>query len=313
MERRPNTQRVPQRVRGPLCERLQKIHLDTSVINTHSLFMTSRIVRKREIVPSIFEMEVHHEALAAKAEPGHFVMVMESEEGERIPLTIADFDRDRGTITMVIMAIGVSTKRLCQREVGNTLYSLIGPLGHPSEIESFGRCVMVAGGVGAAPIYPIARRLSELGNEVLTIQGARHRGLLFWEDKLAAISAQHIITTDDGSAGRRGLVTAPLREILEAGSVGVVYAIGPAIMMKFCAETCRPFGVKTIASLNSVMIDGTGMCGGCRVRVGGETKFTCVDGPEFDALGVDWDILLARQKTYCEQEQCSLQRYAETA
>ncbi|MGL4941635.1 MAG: sulfide/dihydroorotate dehydrogenase-like FAD/NAD-binding protein [Thermoguttaceae bacterium] len=269
-----------------------------------------KIISKRELVPSIFEMEVHHPPLAAKAEPGHFVMVMESEEGERIPLTIADFDRDRGTITMVIMAIGTSTKQLCQRNVSDELYSLIGPLGHASEIESFGRCVMVAGGVGAAPIYPIARRLAEVGNEVITIQGARHRGLLFWEDKLAAVSSQHIVTTDDGSAGRRGLVTEPLREILEAGNVGVVYAIGPAIMMKFCAETCRPFGVKTIASLNSVMIDGTGMCGGCRVRVGGETKFTCVDGPEFDALGVDWDILLARQKTYCEQEKCSLQRYA---
>ncbi|MDR1291714.1 MAG: sulfide/dihydroorotate dehydrogenase-like FAD/NAD-binding protein, partial [Planctomycetaceae bacterium] len=186
------------------------------------------------------------------------------------------------------------------------------PLGHASELENFGTVVMVAGGVGTAPVYPIARALREKGNRVISIQGARTKELLFWTEKLSSVSEEHIITTDDGSAGRKALVTEPLREILEAktNEIGCVYMIGPAIMMKFCAKTIAPFGVKGIASLNSVMIDGTGMCGGCRVTIGNDTKFTCVDGPEFDALLIDWDILLARQKMYCEEEQCSLNHYS---
>ena len=188
---------------------------------------------------------------------------------------------------------------------------MIGPLGNASEIDHFGTVVMVAGGVGAAPIYPIARSLSEAGNRVITIQGSRNKELLFWVDKLSSVSDEHIVTTDDRSFGRKALVTEPLKELLEKGGVGCVYTIGPAIMMKFCAETCRPFGVRTIASLNSIMIDGTGMCGGCRVRVGGETKFTCVDGPEFDALAIDWSIAMARQKSFCEAEKCSLERYVQ--
>ncbi|MDR1382612.1 MAG: sulfide/dihydroorotate dehydrogenase-like FAD/NAD-binding protein [Planctomycetaceae bacterium] len=268
------------------------------------------ILKKTELVPNIFEMVVHHPRLAEKADPGHFVIVMVSESGERIPLTVADFDRDAGTITLVIMAIGVSTKKLCSLNTGDSLFALIGPLGHASKIENFGTAVMVAGGVGTAPIFPIARKLREYSNHVISIQGARNKDLLFWTDKLAAVSDEHIITTDDGSAGRKGIVTEPLKELLETQreKIGCVYTIGPAIMMKFCAETCRRYNVRAIASLNSVMIDGTGMCGGCRVKINNETKFTCVDGPEFDALAVDWDGVLARHKMYCNEEKCALER-----
>ncbi|MCL2742848.1 MAG: sulfide/dihydroorotate dehydrogenase-like FAD/NAD-binding protein [Planctomycetaceae bacterium] len=269
------------------------------------------ILKNEEIAPNIFEMVVEHPRLAAKAQPGHFVIAMAEETGERIPLTIADSDSSAGTIGMVIMALGTSTRKLVDRKVGDNLHALLGPLGKPSEIEDFGTVIMVAGGVGTAPIYPIAKALFNCGNKVISIQGARTKDLLFWTDKLAAVSSQHIITTDDGSAERKGQVTAPLKEILEEkkDEVGCIYTIGPAVMMKFCAETIRPFKVKTFASLNSVMIDGTGMCGGCRVRVGNETKFTCVDGPEFNALEIDWDILLSRQKIYHEEEKCSLDRY----
>jgi len=267
----------------------------------------SRILKKTELVSNIFEMVVEHPLLAEKAQPGHFVIVMTDESGERIPLTIADFDRKAGTITLVVMAIGVSTRKLTALNEGDLLYALIGPLGHASELADFGTVIMVAGGVGTAPVYPIARALHEKGNRVISIQGARSKELLFWTDRLASVSDEHILTTDDGSVGRQGVVTGPLQEILEKDpSVGCVYTIGPAIMMKFCMETCRPFSVKVIASLNSVMIDGTGMCGGCRVRVGNETKFTCVDGPEFDAKLVDWNLVLTRHKTYHEQEKCAL-------
>ncbi len=273
------------------------------------------ILKTEEIAPNIHEIIVEHPLLAQKAQPGHFVIVMPDEQGERIPLTIADFDRQAGTITMVVMAVGTTTRKLVSLPVGETLHAMIGPLGHACTLNSgkVGTVVMVAGGVGTAPVYPIARALHELGNHVITIQGARSKELLFWEDKLAAVSSEHILTTDDGTAGRQARVTEPLKEILERKDLTIdrVFMIGPAIMMKFCAETVRPFGVPSIASLNSVMIDGTGMCGGCRVKVGGETKFTCVDGPEFDAAAVDWDLLLSRHKMYHAQEKCSLDRYVQ--
>ncbi|MGL4594418.1 MAG: sulfide/dihydroorotate dehydrogenase-like FAD/NAD-binding protein [Thermoguttaceae bacterium] len=291
------------------------------------------ILKNSEIAPNIFEMVVLHPKLAQKAMPGHFVMVMPDEKGERIPLTIADFDRKAGTITMVIMAIGTSTKKLVRLQNGSHLFALIGPLGHPSELEDksgndshgesdfdaqnnskhSGTVIMVAGGVGTAPVYPIARAFYERGNQVISIQGARNKELLFWVDKLGAVSHKHIVMTDDGSAGRKGLVTEPLEEILRASAsqINCVYMIGPAIMMKFCSKTIAPFNVKGVASLNSVMIDGTGMCGGCRVRIGEETKFTCVDGPEFESGLIDWDVLLSRQKMYCDEEQCSLNRYCQ--
>ncbi|MDR3182226.1 MAG: sulfide/dihydroorotate dehydrogenase-like FAD/NAD-binding protein [Planctomycetaceae bacterium] len=269
------------------------------------------VVSNTELAPNIFEIVVKNPPLAKKAEAGHFVIVMTQPDAERIPLTIADFDADAGTITMIAAACGTSTKKLAALKAGQPLYAMIGPLGHPSEMLHYGTVILVAGGVGTAPVYPIARALHRFGNHVITIQGSRSEELLFWREKTAAVSHEHIITTDDGSAGIKALVTEPLRDILEKrkSEIGCVYMIGPAVMMKFCAKTVVPFGVKALASLNSIMIDGTGMCGCCRVRVGGETKFTCVDGPEFDASLVDWDILLARQKMYCEEEQCSLKKY----
>ena len=269
------------------------------------------VLKNEEIAPNIFEMVVEHRRLAQKVKPGHFVIVMSEEDGERIPLTAADFDAEAGTLTLVIMAVGTSTKKLVRKKSGDTLFALMGPLGHPSEIEDYGTVIMVAGGVGTAPIYPIAKALSNYGNNVITIQGARNKDLLFWQKKVSSISDEYIITTDDGSEGRKALVTEPLREILEnrEKEIGCVYMIGPAMMMKFCAQTVTPFNVKGIVSLNSMMVDGTGMCGVCRVQIGDETKFTCVDGPEFDAKAVKWDILLARQKMYCNEEQCSYRQY----
>lgn len=272
-----------------------------------------KIIQKTLLAPKIYELVVKHPQIAVKAKPGHFVIVMVDEDGERIPLTIADSDARAGTLTLVVMEVGTSTRKLVTRGEGDELLAVIGPLGHPSELADFGTVVMTAGGVGTAPIYPITKALKEIGNTVISIQGARTSELLFWEDKLAAVSDEHIVVTDDGSKGRKGVVTLPLKEILQArgAEIGCVYTIGPAIMMKFCAETCRPFGVKTVASLNTVMVDGTGMCGGCRVSVGGETKFTCVDGPEFDALAVDWDSVLSRQRIYTAEEKCSLDMYVE--
>jgi len=275
-----------------------------------------RILQKSELVPGIHEILVESPQVAAKARAGHFVIVMADERGERIPLTVADYDPAAGTVTLVLMTVGTSSYKLAALAEGDDLYALIGPLGHPSEIADFGTVVMVAGGVGTAPIYPIAKALKARGNRVVSIQGARQADLLFWQDKLAAVSDQHIITTDDGSAGRKALVTEPLKELLEEageGQIGCVYAIGPAIMMKFCAQTTQPFGVKTVVSLNTIMVDGTGMCGGCRVTVGDKTLFTCVDGPEFDGHLVDWDTVLSRQRIYVEEEKCSLDRYVEEA
>jgi ferredoxin--NADP+ reductase len=275
----------------------------------------NKILRKRELAPKIYEYVVESPRIARKAQPGHFVIVMADEHGERIPLTIADFNREAGTITLVMMVVGVSSTKLSRLQAGDSLYALIGPLGAHSEIEKLDTVVMVAGGVGTAPIYPIARAFFDLGCRVISIQGARNKDLLFWTEKLGSVSTQHIITTDDGSAGRKALVTEPLCELLEADKqehrIGCVYAIGPAIMMKFCAKATEPFGVKTIVSLNSIMVDGTGMCGGCRVDLKGQTKFTCTDGPEFDGHMVDWDQLLSRQKIYAHQEKCSLDRYVE--
>ncbi|NLS93166.1 MAG: sulfide/dihydroorotate dehydrogenase-like FAD/NAD-binding protein [Planctomycetaceae bacterium] len=265
----------------------------------------STILKKTELASKIWQIEVEAPRIAEKALPGHFVVVMADAFGERVPLTIADFDRQAGTITLVMMVVGASSLKLSRLEEGDEFYALIGPLGHPSEIKPLDRVVMVAGGVGAAPIFPIARAYQQQGTEVVTVQGARSADLLFWTDRLASVSVEHVITTDDGSAGRRGLVTEPLAEQLAADSekrIGGVYAIGPTPMMKFCAKTTEPFCVPTVVSLNSIMIDGTGMCGGCRVTVAKKTLFTCVDGPEFDGHQVDWDSLMSRQRTYHTQE-----------
>ena len=274
----------------------------------------NKILEKKLLATNIHEMVIEAPRVARKAEPGHFTLAMADEVGERVPLTIADFDRDLGTITLVLMVVGTSTNKLAKMEAGQELYAFLGPLGHASDLNVDGTVVLVAGGVGTAPVYPIARAFRQRGNKVICIQGARTKELLFWQDKLASVSDRHILMTDDGTFARKGLVTEPLKELLEADrQIQCVYAIGPTIMMKVCADVTRRFGVRTVVSLNTIMVDGTGMCGGCRVKIGDTTLFTCVDGPEFDGHQVDWPLLFSRQKVYHSEEKCSLNRYLEAA
>jgi ferredoxin--NADP+ reductase len=249
--------------------------------------------------------------IAVKARAGEFVIVRIDEKGERIPLTIADFDREAGTITLILQEVGKSTMQMGAMEVGDRFSNVVGPLGHATEIEDWGTVVCVGGGVGIAPIFPIARALHEAGNHVISIIGARTKELLFWEEKMRAVSDELIVCTDDGSYGRKALVTVPLKELLEerGDEIERVWAIGPGIMMKFVSLTTEPFGVKTIVSLNTVMVDGTGMCGGCRVQLKEGAQFVCVDGPEFDAHHVDWDLLLARQQFYRAEERLAVERW----
>lgn len=265
-----------------------------------------RVVEKEDLAPRIHLIKVAAPAITRKAQAGQFVIVRLDEEGERIPLTIADWERDNGNLTLVFMEVGASTMMLATIGAGDYIQDVVGPLGVPSHVGNFGHVVCVAGGVGVAPIVPIARALKQAGNKITSIIGARSHNLLFWEDRLGSFSDRLITTTDDGSYGRKGVVTEPLTELLQTEIVDRVVAIGPAIMMKFCAKCTEPFGVKTIVSLNTIMVDGTGMCGCCRVSIGGVTKFTCVDGPEFDGHQVDWDLLLARQRTYLEKESDAL-------
>jgi len=266
-----------------------------------------KILTKEKLCPVIDLMKIEAPAIAKKAKAGQFVVVRVDEVGERIPLTLADWDDKEGTVTLVSMQVGTTTHKLAALNAGDNILDLIGPLGLPSEIENFGTVVCVGGGVGVAPIYPVARALKQAGNKVITIMGARSKDLLFWEDRLKSVSHELIVTTDDGSYGRKGVVTEPLKELLEKNKqISRVIAIGPAIMMKFCSLTTKPFGVHTIVSLNSIMVDGTGMCGCCRVSVGDKTKFVCVDGPEFDGHQVDWDLVFNRQRSYCDEEKESM-------
>ena len=264
----------------------------------------AKILKKTTLAPQVYEFIVDAPLVAHKCQPGQFVIIRTEEESERIPLTIADFDRKQGTITMIVQAVGNTTKHLCETFNDNDeILDVVGPLGMPSHIENFGTVVCVGGGIGVAPVYPIARALKEAGNKVISIIGARNKDLIIFEDKMAAISDELIITTDDGSAGQKGFVTDPLKKMLESGNMpGMVLAVGPVIMMKNVAETTRPCKVPTVASLNTIMVDGTGMCGGCRVRVGDDNKFACVDGPEFDAHLVDFANLVQRQQMYKGQE-----------
>jgi len=268
------------------------------------------ILLKQDLVPSIHLLKIAAPNVAKKAQPGQFVVIRIDERGERIPLTIADWDREEGSVIIVFMEVGTTTHRLALLGAGDSIADFIGPLGLPTHIEKFGTVVCVAGGFAVATIMPIARALKMKGNKVISIMGARSQNLLFWEDELGSVSDQLIVTTDDGSYARKGVVTEPLKELLESGEkIDRVIAIGPSIMMKFCAKTTEPFGVKTIVSLNPIMVDGTGMCGCCRVSVGGVTKFTCVDGPDFDGHQVDWDLLFARQRIYLDEEKLSLERW----
>ena len=268
-----------------------------------------KILDRVDYSDDVYMQVIEAPAVAAACKPGQFIILRIDEEGERIPLTIADFDRLAGTITIVVQAIGKTTRQLQKLGKGDFLANFIGPLGVPSVIEKVGTVVCAGGGIGVAPIYPIARALKEAGNKVISIVAARNQNLLLWEDRMREVSDELIVTTDDGSRGRHCLVTEPLKELCEAGDIALVYAIGPGVMMKFCSRTTLEYGVKTLVSLNSIMVDGTGMCGACRCSVGGETKFVCVDGPEFDGHQVDFDQLLARQRQYLPQEKESLDAY----
>jgi len=268
------------------------------------------ILLKQDLVPNIHLFKVGVPDVAKKAQAGQFVVIRIDEKGERIPLTIADWDREEGSVTIVFMEVGTTTHRLALLKAGDFITDFIGPLGLPTHIDKFGTVVCVAGGFAVATIMPIARAMREKGNKVVSIMGARNKDLIFWEDELRRVSDQLIVTTDDGSYARKGLVTEPLKELLEGSDkIDRVVAIGPSIMMKFCAKTTLPFGVKTIVSLNPIMVDGTGMCGCCRVSVGGETRFACVDGPDFDGHQVDWDLLFARQRIYLDEEKRSFEQW----
>lgn len=266
-----------------------------------------KILLKQDLVTHVHLLKIAAPRVAKKAQPGQFVVIRIDEKGERIPVTVADWDREEGSVTIVVMEVGTTTYRLGTLKTGDYIADFVGPLGVPTHIENFGTVVCVAGGFATAVIMPIARALKQAGNRVITITGVRSKDLLFWEDKLRSASDELIITTDDGSYGHQGLVTEPLKELLEKGKVDRVIAIGPSIMMKFCARTTEPFGVKTIVSLNPIMVDGTGMCGCCRVSVSGVTRFACVDGPDFDGHQVDWDLLLARQRSYLDEEKRSFE------
>jgi ferredoxin--NADP+ reductase len=269
-------------------------------------------ILKKEVLSDVTKlMEVHAPHVARKARAGQFIIVRIDEYGERIPLTIADYDSKAGTITIIFQEVGKSTMQLGQMEPGDELSSFAGPLGHPTEIRNYGTVVCVGGGVGIAPIYPIARSLKEAGNTVISIIGARNKSLLFWEEKMRAVSDELIVCTDDGSHGRKTLVTEPLKEILENKDrrVSHVWAIGPAIMMKFVSLATKPYDVQTTVSLNTIMIDGTGMCGGCRVLLDSGAQFVCVDGPEFDAHKVNWESLLSRLQFYRDEERRAVEQW----
>jgi NAD(P)H-flavin reductase len=269
------------------------------------------IVGREDFSDVTYLLEIREPDLARAAQPGQFVIVMSHPEGERVPLTIADYDRDRGTITLVIQAMGKTTKEMqAGLRPGSSLYALVGPLGRPSVIGTAKKVVCVGGGLGVAPIYPQARALKERGAYVIGVIGFRNKGLVFWEDKFRAVCDEFIICSDDGSVGIKGLVTDGIKQAIAAHpDIDELIAIGPPIMMRGCAEVTRALGIHTVVSLNPIMVDGTGMCGGCRVKVGGRTRFACVDGPEFDAHQVDFDDLMFRLARFKPEEKIALERW----
>jgi len=266
-----------------------------------------QILEKKVLAPKITSLKVDAPEIAAKAEPGHFLIVRVDEESERIPLTIADFDREQGTLNIIIQEVGFSSKQICNLTEGDVFRDVVGPLGNYISTERYSKVVCVGGGLGVAPLYPKAKSLQENGAEVISILGAKTSEMLIMEDEFKAISDQLMISTDDGSQGRQGFVTDILKDKLEENNdIDLVIAIGPMIMMKFVSKLTKNYGVQTLVSLNSLMVDGTGMCGGCRVTVGEETKFACVDGPVFDGHLVDFDEQMRRQTFYGDYEQEAL-------
>jgi len=264
----------------------------------------SKILFKKQLSNDVYMMRLHAPLIAEERAAGQFIILQINEDyGERIPLTIADADTKEGSITIIFQVVGKTTLQLSEKNVGDEIPALVGPLGKPTHIENFGTVVCVGGGIGVAPLHPIAQALKKAGNHVITIIGARNKELIILEEEMKAIADEFILCTDDGSYGRKGLVTEPLKEICERSpKPNMVIAIGPPIMMKFCSLTTKPYEVFTQVSLNTIMVDGTGMCGGCRVNVGNEVKFVCVDGPEFDGHKVDFDNMMSRLNSYKELE-----------
>ena len=256
------------------------------------------IVEKKNFSEKVVMLRVEAPRIARARKPGHFVIVRVSETGERIPLTIASANEKEGTITLVIQAVGSSSQRINALKVGDYLHDVVGPLGRPTEVEKVGTVVCAGGGVGVAPLYPIVEGFHKAGNRVIVVLAARNKDLVILEDEMKKVSDEVIVMTDDGSSGRKGLVTAGVEEVIKREKVDRCITIGPAIMMKFVAKLTKEYNIPTVSSLNAIMVDGTGMCGACRVTVGGQRKFVCVDGPEFDAHQVDFDELLMRLNSY---------------
>lgn len=272
------------------------------------------IVAREDFSDVTFLLEVRHPLMAMAAKPGQFVIVMLHEHGERTPLTIADYNRERGTISLVIQAVGKTTKQMqVECQVGTSLYAMVGPMGIPSAVSHAKKVVCVGGGLGVAPIFPQARGFKEQGAYVIAVLGFRNKDLVFWEDKFRGCCDELILCTNDGSAGMKGMITDGIRVALETHTdIDEVIAIGPPIMMKASADATRPYGIKTMVSVNPIMVDGTGMCGGCRVKVGGQVKFGCVDGPDFDGHLVDFDDLMLRLQRYTQTETTAAEKFSES-
>ena len=260
------------------------------------------VVGKKALSDSVKLMKIKAPLVAKKAQPGQFIILRIDEKGERIPLTIADFDRKKGTITIIFLEVGKTTKKLGTLNVGDSLENFVGPLGLPSEVKKYGTVVCVGGGVGIAPLYPIVKALKEAGNYVISILGAKTKNLLLLEKEIHGFSDEFYIATDDGSKGHKGFVSDVLQQVINKHKIDLVMAIGPIIMMKVVSDLTRKYNIKTLVSLNPIMVDGTGMCGGCRVSVDGKTKFACVDGPEFDGHKVDFDNLMLRNRRFIHEE-----------
>jgi len=270
------------------------------------------IVRREDFSDVTYLLEVRHRLMAKAARPGQFVIVMAHEHGERIPLTIADYDRAKGTITLVIQAVGKTTREMQQScKVGTALYGMVGPMGIPSVTSHAKKVICVGGGLGVAPIFPQAKAFKENGAYVIGVLGFRTKSLVFWEDKFRACCDEFFVCTDDGSAGLKGMVTEGIRAALaKHADIDELVAIGPPVMMKGCADATRERKIRTLVSLNPIMVDGTGMCGGCRVKIGDEVKFACVDGPDFDGHKVDFDDLMSRLRRYKDEERAALERWS---
>ncbi len=265
------------------------------------------LIREKRLLrpPDVFYFRIDAPLISKKAQPGQFVIVRLHERGERIPLSLADIDPASGTISLIVMAVGKTTSEFAAMQEGHDILDLCGPLGNPTEIEKVGKVVLVGGGFGAAPLFPIARAFKAADNEVVSVMGARSKDLLIYESELASAVDRVVIATDDGSKGVKGVVTTALKEELEQKGANLVIAVGPVVMMRAVSETTRPLGIRTVVSLNPIMVDGTGMCGGCRVTVANETRFACTDGPEFNGHQVDWDVLMTRQKKYHPEQKTS--------